>query len=53
LVTTVVVTFDLDVLPDWARPPEWAAMLLEQGIDFHMVNSEDAVTNLCAQAIAR
>jgi uncharacterized protein (DUF58 family) len=53
LVSAIVVTFALDVLPDWARPPEWAGLLLEQGIDFHVVNSEEAVTNLCAQSVAR
>ncbi|MGH7950299.1 MAG: DUF58 domain-containing protein [Limisphaerales bacterium] len=53
LVTTVVVTFDTDVIPDWAQPPEWAEMLLAQGIDFHMVNTEESITNLCAQAIVR
>jgi uncharacterized protein (DUF58 family) len=53
LVTAIVVTFGGDVLPDWARPPEWAEILLAQNINFHMVNSEDAVTSLCAQAIVR
>jgi uncharacterized protein (DUF58 family) len=53
LVTAVVVTFSLDVLPDWARPPEWAAVLLAQGINFHTVNSEESVTNLCTQSITR
>jgi uncharacterized protein (DUF58 family) len=53
LVTAIVVIFNAEVLPDWARPPEWAEILLAQGINFHMVNSEDAVTNLCAQSIVR
>jgi uncharacterized protein (DUF58 family) len=53
LVTAIVVMFGADVLPDWARPPEWAEILLAQGINFHMVNSEEAVTNLCAQSIIR
>ena len=53
LVTAIVVIFSADVLPDWAKPPEWAEILLAQGINFHMVNSEDAVTNLCAQALIR
>jgi uncharacterized protein (DUF58 family) len=53
LVTAIVVGFGGDVLPDWAKPPEWAEILLAQSINFHMVNSEDAVTNLCAQAITR
>ena len=53
LVTAVVVNFSGEALPDWAAPPEWAEILLAQSINFHMVNSEEAVTNLCAQAIAR
>jgi hypothetical protein len=53
LVTAIVVNSGADILPDWAKPPEWAEVLLAQNINFHMVNSEDAVTNLCAQSIAR
>ena len=53
LVTAIVVIFGAEALPDWARPPEWAEILLSQNINFHMVNSEDAVTNLCAQSIVR
>jgi uncharacterized protein (DUF58 family) len=53
LVTTIIVAFTDTVTPDWARPPEWAEMLLAQGVDFRMVNTEDAVTNLCAEAIVR
>ena len=53
LVTAIVVLFGGEVLPDWARPPEWAEILLAQNINFHIVTSEEAVTNLCAQAIVR
>jgi len=53
LVTAIVVGFGADMLPDWAKPPEWAEILLAQNINFHMVSSEDGVTNLCAQAITR
>jgi hypothetical protein len=53
LVTAVVVSFNMDAVPDWAKPPDWAEMLLAQGIDFRVVNSEDAVINLCAGAIVR
>jgi len=53
LVTAVVVSFDSDPIPDWARPPEWAEILLAQGVDFRVVNSEESVTQLCAEAIVR
>jgi uncharacterized protein (DUF58 family) len=53
LVTAIVASMDMDAVPDWARPPEWAQMLLAQGIDFRIVNSEEAVSNLCAEAIIR
>jgi uncharacterized protein (DUF58 family) len=53
LVTAVVVSFNMDAVPDWATPPAWAEMLLAQGVDFRVVNSEDAIINLCAEAIVR
>jgi hypothetical protein len=53
LVTAIVVNFGGEALPDWAAPPDWAEILLAQSINFHIVNSEEAVMNLCAQSIAR
>jgi uncharacterized protein (DUF58 family) len=53
LVTAVVVSFSMEPIPDWAKPPEWAEMLLAQGIDFRVVNSEESIINLCAAAIVR
>jgi hypothetical protein len=53
IVTAVVVVFGSELVPDWAQPPEWAGLLLAQGVDFRMVNSEEAVMNLCAEAIVR
>jgi uncharacterized protein (DUF58 family) len=53
LVTAVIVAFEKDAIPDWAQPPEWAGLLLAQGIDFRLVNSEESVMNLCAEAIVR
>jgi uncharacterized protein (DUF58 family) len=52
LVTAVIVSIDWDI-PEWSRPPEWAGLLLEQGIDFRLVNSEEGITALCAEAIVR
>jgi uncharacterized protein (DUF58 family) len=53
LVTALVVSSEENAAPDWARPPEWAAMLLTEGIDFRLVNSEEAIAHLCAEAIVR
>ena len=53
LVTAILVSQEMEAVPDWARPPDWAEMLLAQGIDFRVVNSEEAVGNLCAGAIIR
>jgi hypothetical protein len=53
LVSAIMVLFDEAAIPDWARPPEWAEMLLGQGVDFRLVNSEESITNLCAEAIVR
>jgi uncharacterized protein (DUF58 family) len=53
LVTAVIVSFGMAAVPDWAKPPDWAEMLLGQGIDFRIVNSEESIINLCAEAIVR
>ena len=53
LVTALVVSFDLEPVPEWAKPPDWAEMLLAQGIDCRAVNSEEAVANLCTEALVR
>jgi hypothetical protein len=53
LVTAVVVAFEKEAIPDWAQPPEWAGLLLAQGIDFRLVNTEESIMNLCAEAIVR
>jgi uncharacterized protein (DUF58 family) len=52
-VTVVMVSQGMEAIPDWARPPEWAGMLLDEGIDFRVVNSEESVQNLCAESIIR
>ena len=53
LVTALVVAFNSEAIPDWAQPPDWAGMLLGQRVDFRLVNSEESITNLCAQALVR
>lgn len=53
LVIAVAVSFGEETVPDWAQPPEWAALLLAHGIDFRVVNSEEGVMNLCAETLVR
>ena len=38
---------------DWAEPPEWAARLLAEGIDFRRVDDEASLSQLCAERILR
>jgi uncharacterized protein (DUF58 family) len=52
-VSAIVVSLSMNATPDWAQPPDWAEMLLAQGIDFRVVNSEESISNLCAEAIIR
>ena len=53
IVTAVIIAFNEFVTPDWAQPPEWAALLLAQGVDFRMVTTEESISELCAEAIVR
>lgn len=52
-VTTLLVSHGKDPVPDWAKPPDWAEMLLAEGIDFRIVSHEESIQNLCAQALIR
>ena len=53
IVTAIIIAFDEFVTPDWAQPPEWATLLLAQGVDFRMVTTEESISDLCAEAIVR
>lgn len=50
-VTAVVVTRDVREYRDWAQPPEWAALLLGEGIDFRPVDSREALAELRAESL--
>lgn len=50
-VTAVVVTRDVREYRDWAQPPEWAALLLGEGIDFRPIDSRDALAELRAESL--
>jgi uncharacterized protein (DUF58 family) len=46
-VTAVVAVRDR--IPDWVVPPEWATLLLAQGIAFRPIHDEEALANLCGE----
>jgi uncharacterized protein (DUF58 family) len=48
-VLALVVTFGELQNPDWAAAPEWAELLVQEGIAFLAVPSEEAVSTLCAE----
>jgi hypothetical protein len=52
-VTAIIIAFDEFVAPDWAKPPEWAALLLSHGVDFKVVTTEESISELCTEAIVR
>lgn len=52
-VTALLVSHGKDPVPDWAKPPEWAEMLLAEGIDFRIVSGEDSIRDLCVSALIR
>ena len=48
-VTAVVIVPDR--IPDWVVPPEWAELLLAQGLNFRPVHDEEALTQLCGEQL--
>ena len=48
-VTAVVIVQDR--IPDWVIPPEWATLLLAQGINFRPIHDEEALTQLCGEQL--
>jgi uncharacterized protein (DUF58 family) len=52
-VVAIVVLFEEFATPDWAQPPEWAELLLAQGVDFKVVTNEESISDLCAEALVR
>ncbi|HAV60912.1 MAG TPA: DUF58 domain-containing protein [Verrucomicrobiales bacterium] len=50
-VSAVVVTRDEREFRDWAMPPDWAAMLIKEGIEFRPVNSREALAELQVERV--
>ena len=40
-----------DRIPDWVVPPEWATLLLAQGIAFRPIHDEEALAQLCGEQL--
>lgn len=52
-VTAVRVVFDEPQTPDWARGPDWAGWLLAGGVEVKRVESEAALSSVCADRLIR
>jgi uncharacterized protein (DUF58 family) len=48
-ILALVITIGEPEARDWAAPPEWASMLLREGVPFRAVADEAAVVSLCSQ----
>lgn len=46
-VTVVLILGESTTYRRWAQPPEWAGLLLAEGIDFRQVEDEEALSHLC------
>jgi uncharacterized protein (DUF58 family) len=53
VVTAIITLFEEFATPDWAKPPEWAELLLAQGVQFRVVTTEESISSLCAEALVR
>ena len=49
-VMALVITIGEPEARDWAAPPEWACLLLQEGVPFRALPNETAVIDLCSQA---
>ncbi|HEX9046445.1 MAG TPA: DUF58 domain-containing protein, partial [Verrucomicrobiae bacterium] len=47
-VHAIVILYEHSANPDWAQPPEWAAMLMAQEVKFQTVTSEESIPQVCA-----
>ena len=53
MVTAVLVMFGETEYHDWAQPPDWAARLLAERIEFRRIDDEAALSRLCAERMLR
>jgi hypothetical protein len=50
---TAIIVDEPAARPDWTQPPDWAALLLAQEVDFRAVSSEEGIPDLCLEALRR
>jgi len=50
-VLALPVTYGEPEHPDWAAPPEWAELLLQESVPFRPIGDEAAITNFCAECL--
>jgi uncharacterized protein (DUF58 family) len=52
-VTAIVVLFEPSLQPDWAQPPDWAALLMAQEVNFRVIATEEAIAGVAVEALVR
>lgn len=52
-VTAIVILYEQPAAPDWAQPPDWAALLIAQKVNFRMVVSEESIPTVCTETVLR
>lgn len=52
-VTAILIIHGEREYQDWAQPPEWAARLLAEGIEFRQVRDETSLAEVCAGQLTR
>lgn len=52
-VQAIVVINESSLQPDWGQPPDWAAMLMAQEVNFRVITAEEGIPDLCADTLLR
>jgi uncharacterized protein (DUF58 family) len=52
-VIAIVILVEPSSLSNGGQPPEWAAMLMAQGVEFKVIPNEESIPNVCAEALTR
>jgi uncharacterized protein (DUF58 family) len=52
-VQAIVVVNESSLPSDWRQPPDWAAMLMAQEVNFRVIATEEGIPDLCADTLLR